>query len=222
MLTIEDLQHGDQIWVSDRNLMSALIQNAQGDFEWSHVCSFWILDGKPTILTTGACFSWRKMAFVYGAVDAVEYLSKRKWIAQRRVDLTPEMQAIRLQTLLRLRNNRTPYAVAKLLKLASWRFKSGVADKIHDPPELHPDKVFCSESEALSIIEAKRIWYRWQGLEFNPAHARALREVNSKYPQKLEACVHTPETLYDAPEAVLITPSNPEVKLSFLKGVGTP
>ena len=158
MLTIDDLQHGDQIWVSDRNLMSALIQNAQGDFEWSHVCSFWILDGRPTILTTGAYFSWRKMAFVYGAVDAVEYLSKRKWIAQRRIDLSPELQTIRLQTLLRLKDNATPYAVAKLVKLASWRFKSGVADQINNPPEINPSKTFCSESEALSIIEAKRIW----------------------------------------------------------------
>ena len=205
MLTIADLKHGDQIWVADNTPMSWLIKNAEGDFEWSHVCSFWIIDGKPTILTTGAHFDWKRMAFTYGAVDAAEYLSKRQWTAQRRTDLTDDMQASRLKMLMYFAEDKTPYAVAKLIKLASWRFRAGVADKLHNPPEVMPDKVFCSESEALAIIYAKRTAYRAAGMAWADAQAKALREVNSKYPQKLEACVHTPETLYDAPESAVIT-----------------
>lgn len=221
MLTIADLKHGDQIWVSDKTLMSALIKNAQGDFEWSHVCSFWIIDGKPTILTTGASFDWKQMGFIYGAVDAEEYLSTRKWIAQRRTDLNDEQQQIRLECLQSFRYRKVTYAIAKLLKLASWRFKAGVADKLSKEPATHPniifnpDKVFCSESEALGIIEAKALYYmRKCGGTFAEAYTQALLEVNSKYPEKKEACVHTPETLFDAPESAVITPSSPGVKAS--------
>lgn len=198
-----ELRHGDQIFTADSTPLSTLISNAQGDFAYSHVCSIWFLDGKWVILTTGARFDWRKMAFVFGRVDAEEYLSKRRWTAQRRIDLTPEQQEMRLQTLLRLEERETPYAFAKLLKLSSWRFRAGVANKLHNPPEVWPTKTFCAESEALSIIEAKREAYL-QSDEFNfqTAHARALREVNNKYPQKLEACVHTPETLFDSAHSV--------------------
>lgn len=211
MPTIEQIQNGDLIFVRDKNIMSALIQNTQGDFEWSHVCSAWKIEGRLVIFTTGAYFDWKQMAFIFGRVDAVEYLSKREWCIGRRTDLTPEMMETRLQTLLRLERNKTPYAVAKLIKLASWRFKAGVADKIHDVPEVHPVKTFCAESEALGIIEGKRAVYLDEitdrannpSLAIDMAQGHALREVNSKYPQKLEACVHTPETLFDSPATLI-------------------
>lgn len=201
-----ELQHGDQIFVRDTTPMSALIQNAEGDFRWSHICSIWFLEGDWWILTTGAYFDWKRLAFIFGRVPAKKYLAEREWVAQRRIDLTPAQQETRLQTLLRLEDRKTPYAVAKLIKLASWRLRAGVADKLHDPPEVWPVKTFCAESEALSIIEAKRDAY-WGSGEYNfqAAHARALREVNDKYPQKLEACVHTPETLFDAAASVPVS-----------------
>lgn len=215
MLTIDDLQDGDQIFVADNNLMSGLIQNAQGDFEWSHVCSFYRVDGKPTIYTTGAYFDWKQLGFVYGAVDAVEYLSKRRWTAQRRTDLTRFQQKLRHEFLQHLVNTKVTYAVAKLIQLASWRFKAGVADKLSKNPSLdrkvifNPDKVFCSESEALSILYAKSYYTStiWGSLTFEERYTKALKEINSKYPQKLEACVHTPETLYDAPASAVIEPA---------------
>lgn len=193
--------HGAQIFTADNNPVSWGIKNAQGDFKYSHVCSLWLLDGEWWILTTGARWSWKKLAFVFGRVKASEYLAKREWVARRRVDLTPEMQEIRLQTLLRLESRETPYALAKLMKLCTWRFKAGVADKLHTPPEIYPVKTFCAESEALSIIEAKREIYMQLGAAFQHAQKIALEEVNTNYPEKLEACVHTPESLFDSPDS---------------------
>jgi hypothetical protein len=196
VIDFSKLQNGDQILVRDANMVSALIRNTQGDFPWSHICSIWLIDGQWMILTTGAEWDWRQMAFVFGMVPAGDYLSKRQWCAVRRMDLSPKMQAARLDTLMRLVDRRTPYAVAKVLKLAAIGRTSGdVVNKIHREPEVYPVKVFCAEAEALSIIEAKQSFM---------SREDALATVNSKYPGKLEACVHTPETLYDAPEAMLV------------------
>jgi hypothetical protein len=188
-----EFENGDLIFVRDKfSLIGALIRNAQGDFDYQHVCSFWFINGEPKILTTGARFDWSKMDWVYGMVDAKPYLQARSYAVGRRTDLTPIQQFRRMDTLLKLEYRKAGYAEGKVIRLAiKGRTTARVVNQLNKTPDLFPTQVFCAESEAYGIGEGKRA-----DVGFN----EALATINSKYPKKKEYCTHTPETLFDSPE----------------------
>lgn len=202
MFEIKDIPNGAHIFTRDANPLSALIRNTQEDFDRSHVASLFWINGRPVIYTTGARWDMRRLAFVYGTVPAEQWLASHDWIAGIRSDLTQPQQELRRKALQVLVDAQTPYAVAKVARLAlAGRVSLGYVKSINRPPEWGPQpKMFCSEAEAYSILMAKTASGMSQG--------EALRSINSKYPYKLEACVHSPETLCNAPETNIIWESD--------------
>lgn len=152
------LKPGQVIFVRENgSLLSYAIRREQKDFDWSHVCIVgYPIKGRPTLWTTGARWSWSKLAFLYGQVDAEKYLRGKQWCACDIIGITDKETQLLIAQCSAMKD--LPYNLSGVLELvAVGNLQAREVRSLNAKPDMNPKAVFCSQSVYLAALKGPAI-----------------------------------------------------------------